>query len=162
MDGVPIAIVAVEFTFTVTVDDAGVVVVDFPSEPVDVVVTPAVAVTFAVLFVVRMLVAFPLASVFATLALSEPASVVSVTGTPASGLPPASVTFELIVDEPPLDDTMDGLALATMAPTAAEPTAILTALAAATVAPPELAVMVAIPDDVPALNRVAARPLISV
>jgi type II secretory pathway pseudopilin PulG len=161
-DGVPMVIACVEFTVTVTVEVAGAVVVVLPSEPVVVVVTPAVAVTFAVLFVDNVVVAIPLASVFTTLELSEPASVVKVTGMPASALPPESVTFALIVDEPPLDDTMAGFALATMPPTAAEPTAILTVFAVATVAPPELAVMVAIPEEVPALNRVVARPFTSV
>src|SRR5262245_23026778 len=58
-EGVPIVIGWVVFTVTVTVPVAGVVVVVFPSEPVDVVETPAVAVTFAVLVVVSVVVAMP-------------------------------------------------------------------------------------------------------
>jgi hypothetical protein len=151
------------------VDVAGdvVVVVPVPVPPVGggvvvVVETPAVAVTFAVRLVDRVLVAIPCEFVFDTLSLIEPASVANVTGMPLSALPPASVTFALIVELPPRDDTIAGLALATTAVTAADPTAIFTALAAATPAPPELAVIVAIPDDVPAKKRVDARPLMSV
>src|SRR5438093_6007240 len=91
--GGPMVIGWTTLTVTVTVAVAGAVVVVFPSEPVDVVVMPAVAVTFAVLFVVSVVVAMPLTSVLATLTLSDPASVVKVTGTPTSALPPASVTF---------------------------------------------------------------------
>ncbi len=159
--------VVLTVTVTVEVEGAVVVVVPVPVPPagggvVVVVVTPAVAVTFAVRFVDRMLVAMPCAFVFETLSLIDPASVVNVTGMPLSALPPASVTFALIVELPPRDDTIDGLALATTALTAADPTAIFTALAAATLAPPEAAVIVAIPDDVPAKKRVVARPLTSV
>jgi type II secretory pathway pseudopilin PulG len=159
------------FTVTVIVEVEGAVVVVVggvvPVPPdgggvVVVVVIPAVAVTFAVRFVVRMVVAMPDESVFDTLALSDPASVVKVTGIPFSTLPPVSLTLALIVESPPRDDTSDGLALATTALTAADPTAILIVLAAATLDPPEVAVIVATPDVVPELKRVTARPLTSV
>src|SRR5438874_2518730 len=52
---------------------------------------PAVAVTLAVLVVVRTVVAIPLASVVATPGLRAPLSVVNVTGIPAIKLPPASL-----------------------------------------------------------------------
>src|SRR6188474_3643425 len=88
---------AVELTVTVTdeLDGAVVVVVPVPPVPpaggvVVVVAMPAVAVTFAVRLVVRILVAMPCEFVLATLSLIDPASVVKVTGTPASALPPQS------------------------------------------------------------------------
>src|SRR5262245_53174795 len=127
------------FTFTFTVAVAGVVVVVLPSEPVLVVGMPAVTVTFAVLFVVNTDVATPFASVLATDELNEPLSVENVTGTPIRMLPPVSLTRPLMVDDPPLDDTTGGLALATTPATAAAPTAILTAPAAATLDPPDVA-----------------------
>src|SRR2546422_3762663 len=65
--------VGATLTLTVTVAEGLVVVVP------DVVDTPAVAVTFAVLFVVRVVCAMPDASVFTTGPLREPASVVKVT-----------------------------------------------------------------------------------
>ncbi len=167
-DGSPRVIDAVELTVTVTVEDEGEVVVVVPlplpllGGVVVVVVTPAVAVTFAVRFVDSTLVAIPCEFVLDTLSLIDPASVVKVTGIKASALPPASVTFALIVELPPRDDTTAGLALATTAVTAADPTAILIAFAAATEAPPEVAMIVAIPDEFPALKRVVARPFTSV
>jgi hypothetical protein len=65
--------------------------------------------------------------------------VVNVTGMPLSALPPASVTFALIVRVPPPPTRrVDGIrARRQTALTAADPTAILTAFAAATLAPPE-------------------------
>ena len=55
-----------------------------------------------------------------------------------------------------------GFAATTTRPTAAVPTAILTAFAPLTEAPPELAVIVAVPLALPALNVTTARPLTSV
>jgi hypothetical protein len=157
---------AVAFTVTVTDDDTGEVVVVVPPlpplPPLDVVATPAVAVTFAVRFVVSVTCALPLASVFATDALSDPLSVVNVTGTDASALAPLSNTCAVIVDDPPDDDTVVGLALTDTPVAAAAPIAILIALVPVTDAPPDDAVIVAVPEVVPALNVAVARPLMSV
>jgi hypothetical protein len=100
--------------------------------------------------------------VFATVTLSDPVSVAKVTGTFGRTLPLPSNTFAVIVAVPPADDTVVGFALVVTLATAAAPTAILTALAAATEAPPDEAVIVAVPLALPALNWTTARPLTSV
>jgi hypothetical protein len=76
--------------------------------------------------------------------------------------PPVSVTLAVMVDDPPVCETSDGFAEATIPPTAADPTAILRALAAGTLDPPDVAVIVAIPEDPLALNVLTALPLTSV
>src|SRR5262245_27578261 len=114
---------AVEFTVTVTDAEAGEVVIvpPLPLPPLVVVATPAVAVTFAVRFVVSVTCALPPASVLATDALSDPLSVVNVTGTDASALAPLSNTCAVIVDDPPDEDTKVGLALTETLVAAAAP-----------------------------------------
>ena len=104
-DGAPIEIVETELTLTVTVA----------------VWSPgrrsircrrrlsAAAVTFDVLSVVSVVCAFPFASVLTTAALSEPLSVVNVTGTPGSKLPFVSRTLAANVLEPPNVETGPGL-----------------------------------------------------
>ncbi len=73
-----------------------------------------------------------------------------------------STTLATIVAVPPMDGMVAGLALTFTWPTAAVPTAIFTALALLTLAPPEIAVIVAVPFALPALNVTNARPLTSV
>jgi hypothetical protein len=68
----------------------------------------------------------------------------------------------VIVDVPPAADNDVGFALTVIPPTAAVPTAILSAFAATTETPPEIAEIVAVPDPVPAWNITMARPLASV
>ena len=67
-----------------------------------------------------------------------------------------------MVEDPPEDDSVVGLALTLRLPTAAVPKAIFKALAAATTAPPDDAVMVAVPFAPLALNVAIALPLMSV
>lgn len=161
----PIVTVDVAFAVTCTVElGAAVVVVPL------VLATPAVPVTLAVRFVVSVTDAVPAASLVAAEELSDPASVVNATGIPARALPPASATLAVIVDEPPLADTTDGLAFITTLATAAAPMAILRMLPVVTepevvgaeVTPPDIAEMLAVPDVVPARNLTVARPAISV
>jgi hypothetical protein len=143
-------------TVTVTVCvGAGVVVVVVPE--VDVEPTPAVAVTLAVLFVVSVVVARPLASLGTTAGLVEPWSELKVTGTSERTFPPGSKTVAVIVEWPPLE-IVDGTACNEMLPTPAAPTAILIAPVVPVVTPPESAVIVATPDSVPALNVTITRP----
>ena len=68
----------------------------------------------------------------------------------------------MIVADPPVDGTVAGLAFTDTRPTAAVPTAILMAPALPVVAPPDMAVIVAMPLAVPAKNLTCTRPLISV
>jgi hypothetical protein len=110
----------------------------------------------------------PLWSVVTTAALNEPLSAVKVTGTPARTFPFVSRTFALIVLDPPDADTVAGLAVTVTPPTAAAPIAIFTEVDAVDVAaapvvvvppaPPEVAVIVAVPDVVPATNFTVTRP----
>jgi hypothetical protein len=84
-------------TVTVTLAvGAGTVVVVVPDVVED--ATPAVAVTFAVLLVVSFVLALPLASVLTTAGLTEPLSVLNVTGTSAMRFPPGSLAVAVIVD----------------------------------------------------------------
>src|SRR5438128_1633805 len=85
-------------TVTVTLaEGAGVVVVPLT------LAMPAVAVTFAVLLAVSVVVAVPLVPVVTTAGFTDPLSVLNVTGTPASTLPPESLTVAVIVERPPLE-----------------------------------------------------------
>jgi hypothetical protein len=133
--------------------------------------TPAEAVTFETLVVVSVVCALPLGSVVTTAALNEPLSAVNETGTPGSTFPFVSRTFAVIVLDPPDDDTVAGLAEAVTPPTAADPIAIFTVFDALVVAlvpepellvvppaPPEVAVIVAVPDVVPARKFTMTRP----
>lgn len=90
-----------------------------------------------------------------------PAVVEKETAAAGSGLPLMSNTAAEITDDPPSAGINVGFALTATRPTAAVPTAIFTALVPV-LAPPELAVIVALPFDAPALNVVTARPLMSV
>lgn len=123
---------------------------------------PAVAVTFAVRVVVKVVVATPLLFVAELDGLTAPVSLTNDTATPGSRLPLMSRTVAEIVDDPPEADRTDGLAFNDILPTAAVPTAIFRAFAALTDAPPDEAVIVAVPLAFPALNVTIARPLISV
>ena len=158
-DAVPTAIVDATLTLTVTDPVAAVVAGVVPLAGTE---TPAVAVTFVVLLVVRVTCAVPVESVDTTDALSDPLSALNVTGMPASKLPLESPTFAVIVDVPPLAGTVPGLALTPMLVAAAAPIAIFTTFAAATETPPEIAVIVAVPEIVPARNLTVTRPLMSV
>ena len=79
-----------------------------------------------------------------------------------SGLPFTSRTVAVIADDPPIAGTVLGFAVTATRPTAALPTAILTALFVPVVAAPEDAVMMAVPLLLPARNVTMARPLTSV
>jgi type II secretory pathway pseudopilin PulG len=119
---------------------------------------PAVAVTVASTDVFSVVTAVPVASVITLVAASVPALVVNVTGTCSSAFPLVSATDAVIVETPPCDETVVGLAPTTIRPTAAAPTAILAAPFVPVVTPPETAMMVAVPDSVPATNATATRP----
>lgn len=123
---------------------------------------PAIAVTFAVRVAVNTVDATPLPFVVAEEGLTAPVSTVNATFTPGSTLPEMSSTIAEIVEVPPPAGKEVGLAVTPRLPTAALPTAILSTLAVATAAPPEAAVMVAVPLARPALNITMARPLMSV
>jgi hypothetical protein len=123
--------------------------------------TPTFAVTVAVCAVVSVVDATPVASVLTTPALSVPAVVVNVTGMVDMRLPLTSNTVAEIVDEPPSEGTVAGVALTITFCTPAEPTRIFSAPFVPVVAPPEIAVIVAVPDD-PLVNIAVARPLESV
>ena len=168
-------------TLTVTVPDAcpaagGVVVVLPPPVggvvPVDGVVgvvgvvleldpTPTLAVTVAVCAVVSAVDATPLTSVLTTPAVSEPAVVVNVTGIDVIRLPLTSNTVAEIVDVPPNAGTIAGVALTTTFWTAAAPTRILSAPLAPVDAPPDVAMIDAVPE-LELVNVAVARPLESV
>ena len=74
-----------------------------------------------------MVEATPFVSVFTTAAVRLPEVVENVTGVPVKGFPFTSSTFAVIVVEPPTAGTVAGLALTATRPTAAVPTAILSA-----------------------------------
>src|SRR5437762_1918302 len=96
-------------TVTVTLAvGGGAVVVVVPDVVED--ATPAVAVTFAVLLVMSVVVARPLASVETTAGANEPLSLLNVTGTSARTFPPASLTVAAIIDGLPLE-TVEGSAV---------------------------------------------------
>ena len=98
----------------------------------------------------------------ATVAESDPAVVVKATGEPISGLPLMSMTTAEIVAEPPTDGTAAGFALTETLPTAAVPTATFTDPVVPVVAPPEIAEIVAVPFEPPAMNITCTRPPVSV
>jgi type II secretory pathway pseudopilin PulG len=143
-------------TFTVTLA-VGAAVGVVPVVPA----TPDVTVTLAVLVDVRTAVATPLALVVATDGLTAPLSVEKVTGTPATMVPPVSLTVAEIVDDPP-GEIVDGEAVTLTVATPAAPTAILIAPVAPVVTPPETAVIVAVPDWPLALKATITRPPASV
>ena len=116
---------------------------------------PAVAVTLAGLFVVRVVRATPAVSVFATAELKEPAVVENVTGTPAMGLPDTSTTTAVTVVLPPVDGTDVGLALTLTRAAAAAPTE---SSSGSDAAPPEMARTDALPDWPLPRNCTAATP----
>ena len=131
--------------------------------------------TLAVRLVASVVFALPVASVLTSDWRTVPASVVNVTGTPGRRFPLALPTVAVMVDEPPFADTVPGLAVTATLPTAAAPIAILTTFAVVVAvvvplggvvvvapAPPDIAVIVAVPDAVPALNCTMTRPLMSV
>jgi hypothetical protein len=155
--------------FTVTLPDvwpdaAGGVVVPPVAGGVVVVppCAPTLAVTVAVVEVLSRVVVMPFASVVAAMTSSEPAVVENVTGAAERTLPLMSNTDAWIVEVPPCAGTTVGLALTETRPTAAVPTAIFTAFVPLALAPPEAAVIVAVPFAVPDLNVATARPLMSV
>ena len=152
---------------TVTVPEAwpaagvvGVVVVPPPLAGGGVVLeppcAPTLAVTVAVVLVVRTVCAAPALSVVTSVAVNVPALVENDTGASTSAFPLMSSTEALIVDEPPSAGTCEGLALTVTRPTAAVPTRIFRPPAVPTLAPPDIAVIVAVPDAPPALNMTMA------
>ena len=102
-----------------------------------VVAAPAVAVTVASRFVVKVVFAWPAASVVAAESDRVPIVVEKFTCTDASGLPFASVTTAVISEEPPLEGTVPGLAVSCIRDAAAPPT--LMVKGALSLAPPEFA-----------------------
>lgn len=123
--------------------------------------TPTLAVTVATCAVVKVVDATPVASVVTTAALSVPAVVANVTGMPVIRFPLTSNTVAAIVVDPPSAGTVAGVAFATIFWTAAEPTRIFSAPLVPVDAPPEIAVIVAVPE-VELVNVAVARPLESV
>lgn len=120
------------------------------------VVPPAVAVTLACCVVDSVVRAVPAVSVLTTVALNVPAVVAKVTGTPPSGFPDASTTCALIVVVPPVDGTDAGFAVTLTRPAAAAPT---DSSRASDAAPPEIALIDALPDWPLPRNCTAATPL---
>src|SRR4029453_15919540 len=112
--------------------------------------------------VVKVVVAPPIAFVMTSAFASEPAVVVKLTGALFSALPLMSKTSATMVVDPPFEGTDAGLALIVTRPTGGVPTAILTPPFAPVEAPPEVAVIVAVPLESPARNRTITRPLTSV
>jgi hypothetical protein len=90
-----------------------------------------------------------LASVVASCVESVPALVVNETGTCLRTFPFMSRTLAVIVVDPPSAETDAGFAPTLTAPTEADPTAIRSAPVAAVTAPPEVAVMTAVPLEPP-------------
>ena len=84
--------------------------------------------------------------------MSEPADVVKETGTPGNALPLMSKILAVMVVVPPNADTLLGFAPTRTPPTDAVPTAILIAPAVPVDAPPEIALMFAVPLLPPATN----------
>jgi hypothetical protein len=123
---------------------------------------PTLAVTVAEENVVKIVRAIPLMSDVTAPVLNVPLVVENVTSADGSALPLISSTVAETVEEPPVAGTRTGLAVTATRPTAAVPTRILTAFAVETLAPPESALMIAVPDAFPALNVTMARPLVSV
>ena len=136
----------------------GVVVVPPPVEPW----APTLAVTVAFVDVRSTAVAMPFASDVAKVGSSVPPVVTKVTGADVNGLPLMSMIEAAIVDDPPSAGMRLGDAVTFTRPTAAVPTAILTAFAPVALAPPEIAEIVAVPFAVPALNVTTACPFASV
>lgn len=127
-----------------------------PTLTMTVAVFPATAaVTVASRSVVSVVTARPLKSVLADVALNDPAVVENVTGTPWSGLLEVSVTVAVTTLGPPLAATLVGLALRLTAFAAAAPTVSVNASEAA---PPEMALIDAVPDWPLATNRAVATP----
>ena len=114
------------------------------------------AVTVASRLVVSVVTALPLRSVLADVALNDPAVLENVTGTPCTALPEVSVTVAVITLGPPLAATLVGLAFRLTAFAAAAPTVSSNASEAA---PPEIALIAAVPDWPLATNRAVATPL---
>src|SRR5262245_49326209 len=78
----------------------------------------------------------------------------------ASGLPVPSSTVAVIAVEPPLNGTLGGSATTSTRDAAAAPMAILRAVSGAVAAFGAVALIVAVPDTVPAWNVTVARPSI--
>src|SRR5690349_11686358 len=104
----------------------------------------------------------PFASVTTVDEAREPAVVVKLTGTPTNAAPFTSSTDAVIVVEPPREETDAGFARRITRPTAAVPSAILIAPSVPVVAPPEIAVIVAVPFAPLATKVTDTRPLTSV
>lgn len=120
------------------------------------------AVTVACWLVDSTVTATPLSFVVATPVDKAPAVVVNSTGDPTSALPLMSSTVAVMVAWPPCDETDCGFALSTTRATAAVPTEILSAPVLPVVAPPDTAVIVAVPLEPFAKNVAVARPPTSV
>src|SRR5689334_5294718 len=91
-----------------------------------------------------------------------PALVERLTDADGSALPLMSKTFTVTVVAPPDAGTLHGLQLILTPPTAAVPTRILSAPLVPVVAPPEVAVIVAVPLLAPGRNLTETIPLASV
>jgi hypothetical protein len=93
---------------------------------------------------------------------SVPDVAVNDTGAERSAFPLMSNTVAVIVVDPPVFGTVAGLALTVTRPTPAVPMAIFTAPVVPVVAPPDDAMIVAVPLAIPELNLTMTRPLTSV
>ena len=161
-DGAPIVIEDAALTLIVTVAVGAVVAVPpVPPVPPDD-DTPVVAVTLAVLFVVSCVVAVPVASVVAMVVENDPLSVEKVTGTPGGGSRSCRAPARRSSTCRRSTSTVLGLALRPTLAAAAAPIAILTAFVPLADTPPEIAVIVAVPEAVPATYFTVTRPLTSV
>jgi hypothetical protein len=139
-------------------------------------VAPTLAVTVAGWLVVRIVEAAPSGPVVARVVESVPAVVVNETGEEGRAFPLMSNTFAVTVEVPPVFGTSAGLAFTETRPTPAVPTAILTAppvvvvvvppvevlVPPAVVAPPDVALMTAVPLLGPERNLTITRPAGSV
>src|SRR5204862_4485902 len=115
-------------------------------------VAPTLAVTVACWLVVRTVIARPLSLVVTSDEARFPAVVENETGAAVSGFPLISRTVAVMVVDPPVFGTEAGFALIATLPTEAVPTAIFSAPFEPVDAPPESALIVAVPFARPARN----------
>jgi type II secretory pathway pseudopilin PulG len=116
---------------------------------------PAVAVTFDVPLVVSVAAALPFESVLTVDGDTAPLSVENVTGTPPTGLPPSSVTVAITWTDPPFAPSDCGTAVTVTVFAAAVPTFSVVDVDA----PPENAVIVAVPLAVSVMSVTVTSPL---
>ena len=120
------------------------------------VLLPALAVTLASTVVDRVVVAKPLSLVSPDAAPTIPAVVVNATGTPKRGLKSLSTTRAVSVTVPPPAATLGAEVVNDTSSTAAAP---IRTLSGSALAPPEKAVILAVPDLPSAVSLTVTRPL---